>query len=257
VRRARSAALATAGLALALAGCGGSGGGGRPALVVSAATSLKQAFTSYGGGFAPAHVRLSFGGSDELAAQIRAGAAPDVFASANTKLPQALFAAGKVDRPVVFAGNRLVIAVPANSTKVRSLSDLARPGVQLAIGSPTVPIGAYTRKVLTRLPPARARAVLANVKSEEPDVGGIVGKVAEGAADAGFTYVTDVRAAGGRLRAVPIPAGLEPQVAYGVAVVRGTHHPEQARAFVRGLLSGAGRQALLRAGFQPPPRGAR
>ena len=40
---------------------------------------------------------------------------------------------------------------------------------------------------------------------------------------------------------------------YGVAVVKGAKQPEQAKAFVDGLLSGAGRDALDRAGFLPPP----
>ncbi len=96
-------------------------------------------------------------------------------------------------------------------------------------------------------------AILANVRSNEPDVGGVVGKVAQGAVDAGFVYVTDVQAAGGELKAIELPAELKPQVAYGVAVVKGAKHPEQAKAFVDGLLRGAGREALDRAGFLPPP----
>ena len=39
-------------------------------------------------------------------------------------------------------------------------------------------------------------AILANVRSNEPDVAGVVGKVAQGAVDAGFVYVTDIRAGG-------------------------------------------------------------
>ena len=57
-------------------------------------------------------MRASFAGSDELAAQIRQGVKPDVFASANTKLPDELFEEGLVEKPVVFAANELVLAVP-------------------------------------------------------------------------------------------------------------------------------------------------
>jgi molybdate transport system substrate-binding protein len=248
-------ALLAAVAATALAGCGGndaSGSGGAPTLKVSAAASLKQAFTTYGDGFAAAQARFSFAGSDELAAQIRAGARPDVFAAANAKLPDALYADGLLEKPVAFARNRLVLAVPSDHPKIQRLEDLTRTGVTLAVGAPAVPVGAYTRKVLGGLPAAQSKAILGHVRSNEPDVAGVVGKVSQGAVDAGFVYVTDVKAAGGRLRAIELPASLRPEVVYEAAVVKGTEHPQQARAFVRGLLSGAGRQALDSAGFERP-----
>jgi molybdate transport system substrate-binding protein len=146
-----------------------------------------------------------------------------------------------------------VIAVPKGSTSVKSIGDLAKPGVTIAAGSPTVPIGAYTRTVLARLPAGERAAIERNIKSNEPDVAGVVGKVAEGAVDAGFVYVTDVKAAGGKLTAVQIPAPLQPTVVYGATVVKGAAHPKQAQQFIAGLLGGSGRQALVQAGFGLPP----
>ena len=230
--------------------CGG--GDGTPTLTVSAASSLKRAFTAYGREFASAHARFSFAGSDELAAQIEQGVRPDVFASANTKLPEELYAKGLVERPAVFAANRLVLAVPAQGAKVHSLADAARAGVTLAVGAPSVPVGSYTRKVLSHLPAAERGGIVRNVRSDEPDVTGVVGKVAQGAVDAGFVYITDVRAADGRLAAIELPRALQPSVAYAAAVVKGASHRAQAEAFVRGLLKGAGRRALDRAGFERP-----
>ena len=238
--------------ALALGGCGDDGGSGssKP-LTVSAASSLKSAFTSYGDQFDDARVRLSFAGSDELAAQIRKGVRPDVFAAANTKLPDALYAEGLVQKPVVFAGNRLVIAVPAGSG-VKSVADLAKPGTKLAIGSESVPVGEYTRTVLGKLPPEQGKAILANVRSSEPDVKGVVGQVAPGAVDAGFVYVTDVVATDGKLRAIELPAALQPTVSYVVAIVKGAKNPDGARKFVDGLVQGDGARILREAGFEKP-----
>jgi len=250
-------AVVAAALATVAGGCGGDdAGAARPAsgasgpVVVSAAASLQAAFTAYGEAFGD--VRFSFAGSDELAAQIEQGVRPDVYAAANTALPDELHAKGLVEAPVVFAANRLVLAVPAKDARVGSLADAARPGVKLALGAASVPIGAYTRRVLDGLPAAQRAAVLANVRSEEPDVKGIVGKLGQGAVDAGFVYVTDVAAAKGAIEAIDLPADLQPTVRYGVAVVKGAKHPEAARRFVDGLLDGAGRAALRDAGFEPP-----
>jgi len=248
----RRALASIAVVALAAAGCGG--GDGKPTIKVSAASSLKSAFESYARDFTAAKVSYSFAGSDELAAQIRQGVKPDDYAAANTKLPDGLYTKGLVEKPVQFATNRLVIAVPKGSTSVKSIGDLAKPGVDIAAGSPTVPIGAYTRTVLARLPAGERDAIERNIKSNEPDVAGIVGKVAEGAVDAGFVYVTDVQAAGGKLTGVHIADALQPTVVYGAAVVNAAASPSEAKQFIDGLLSGSGRQALLQAGFGPPPK---
>ncbi len=221
--------------ALLIVGCGN-----EEALKVSAAASLKTALPTYEPG-----TRYSVAGSDELAAQIRAGARPDVYAAANRSLPDALHREGLVERPVVFASNRLVVATPARVSKVERVADLARPGVRLAIGSETVPVGAYTHALIARLP--GSRAILANVRSNEPDVAGVVGTLTQGAVDAGFVYATDVRGAGGRLRAIDLP--VDADVAYAAAVVRGTDRVSAAREFVSGL---RGARALTDAGFGAP-----
>jgi molybdate transport system substrate-binding protein len=245
--------LAILALTLSFAACGDSGSDENPALVVSAASSLRNAFTDYAKTFTPAKARLSFGGSDELAAQIRAGSPVDVFAAANTKLPDQLYADGKVEKPVAFTGNRLVLAVPKGSTNIKSTGDLVKPGVKLAIGAATVPIGSYTRDVLGGLPAIEKNRILANVKSEEPDVAGIVGKLTQGAVDAGFVYITDVDAASDKLRAINLPAKISPTVIYEAAVVKGSKHPDEAKQFVDGLVSRSGQDALKKAGFLPLP----
>jgi len=254
VRTRLTAAVLAAILSVAVAACGSSdsGGAGGGDLVVSAASSLTDAFPAYARSL-DGTVRFQFAGSDELAAQIRQGVTPDVFAAASPRFPQQLHDEGLVGRPVAFATNELVLAVPLRSDRVYGLADLARAGTTIAIGSATVPIGAYTRDVLARLGPAAARAILANVRSEEPDVKGIVGKLAQGAVDAGFVYQTDVQAATGKLRGIALPARLRPQVVYEAAVVNGAPHPARARAFVAGLLGADAQTALHDAAFGAPP----
>jgi molybdate transport system substrate-binding protein len=248
----RIASVAIAALALALAGCGGDDSSGNAAskqsLVVSAASSLTGALTSCSKQFERANVRLSFAGSDELAAQIRQGVKPDVYAAANTKLPDQLAQEGLLDTPVNFATNELVIAVPKDSS-ISSINDLAKPGTKLVIGSETVPVGSYTRAVLGRLPSGENQEIMANVRSNEPDVKGVVGKLTQGAADAGFVYRTDLT---GDLKAVALPQDLQPVVEYGAGVVKGTEHPNMAKQYLDGLTNGACADALRSAGFGSP-----
>jgi len=234
---------------------GGCGSDDQRRLVVSAASSMTAALEKCAPEFGDAEnadVRLSFAGSDELAAQIRQGAKVDVYAAANTRLPDELYADDLLDRPVEFATNEFVLAVPKGSD-IDSIGGLTKKGTNVVLGSESVPIGEYTRETLAKLPPGQEKAILANVRSNEPDVKGIVGKLTQGAADAGFVYVTDVNATGGELQAIELPAELEPQVTYGAGVVKKAAQPELAQAFVDGLTEGDCAGALKDAGFGRAP----
>jgi molybdate transport system substrate-binding protein len=237
--------LALAALAASVVGSGCGESGDDP-LTVAAASSLTEAFPAY-----DSESRYSFAGSDALAAQIRDGAPVDVFASANTDLPHELHEEGLVEEPVEFARNELVLAVPIGSD-ISSLDELARSNADLVIGAEGVPVGDYTREVLGRLDAEQRGAILARVRSEEPEVKGIIGKLVAGAADAGFVYGSDVRAAVDDLTAVALPRELRPAVVYGIAVVTDSDQPDEAADFIAGIRGVAGSEALLDAGFNVP-----
>ena len=232
-------------------GCGGDGGP-PPDLDVAAATSLRGALSAFADGFGQARVRLQFAGSDAIEEGIRAGERPDVYAAAEAEAPDQLFSEGLVEQPVLFAANELVIGVPRRARAITGISDLARPGVTVAVAGPRVSLGEYTDVVLDRLNAGVRDAILAHVAERPPDAGAVVESVAAGRVDAGFVYRSDVRAARRRLRAITLPARLQPSVLYKAAVVRGARHQAQARAFVDGLRGPAGRRALQDAGFRVP-----
>ena len=195
-------------------------------LVVSAAASLEPAFTDYAE-TAGIDAKQSFAGSDDLAAQIRQGVTPDVYAAANTSLPDDLYKDGLVEKPVVFATTRWCSRCRRARTSTRSTTSPATSRWRSA-----------TRACRSATTPARCSAacrrsesdaILDNVRSLEPDVAGIVGKLTQGAVDAGFVYITDVVATDGALKAIDLPKDLQPDVAYGAAVVDGAANPEGAQ----------------------------
>lgn len=195
--------------------------------------------------------RVSFGGSNQLAQQVRLGFPVDVFLSANPKYVRDLYREGLVRKPVVFASNSLVLIVPRrNPAHIRAVGDLtSRSNLRLVVGGPAVPVGLYTREVLQRLKLLR---VLRKAVSLEPDVKGIVGKVALGEADAGFVYATDVGPVANKVRVIPFPRRAQPTVRYEAAIATRPHDLEAARAFMTALLGNEGRKALRAAGFGLP-----
>jgi molybdate transport system substrate-binding protein len=214
-------------------------------LTIFAAASLTTVFPQIA-----KHERYSFGGSNMLAAQIQQGAPADVFASANTKLPEQLYERGLVEKPVVFTRNELILIVPkSNPSGIHSVYDLRKPGVKLDIGAVGVPVGDYTRIVLHNL---GLDDVLSNVVSQETDVREVLAKVALGEADAGFVYLTDARTVRGKVATIGIRWSAQPIVQYAVAVVKSSPHLASARAFVKGLLGKASQAKLRAAGFLAP-----
>lgn len=247
VRRACVAAAVLA-IAAGTAGCGGSSGGDTT-LTVFAAASLTEPFTDLGKEFEAAHpgvhVQFSFAASSDLAAQVAQGAPADVLATASTSTMQQV---GKQAEDVKdFATNTMEIAVPAtNPAHVRSLQDLARKGVKVAVCQAQVPCGVVAAEVFKN---AHLRFTPA---TEEVDVKSVLTKVGLGEVDAGVVYVSDVHTAPETVRGIPIPAGVNAVTTYPISVLGATKQQKLADAFVALVTGPDGRGALHDAGFAAP-----
>lgn len=221
-----------------------------------AAASLTEAFEVLASDFEAAHpgidVDLHLAGTPTLVLQLQEGATAgslpaDVVATADDASMQELVEAGMVAPPVVFARNRLALAVPpGNPAGVEDVADLGRPGLRVALADPAVPAGRYTAEVLARV------GVQVLRPSREPSVKAVATRIELGEADAGVVYVTDVRVARGRLDAVQIVAEDEVVVRYPIAAMVGTEQREAAEAFVAFVRSAPGREVLADAGFLAP-----
>jgi molybdate transport system substrate-binding protein len=214
-------------------------------ITVYAAASLTDVFPKIG----PAE-RYQFGGSNTLAAQITQGAPADVFASANMTLPNQLFGGGLCSKPVVFTRNTLVVVVPkSNPANIRSIYNLAKPGVKLVIAGAGVPVGSYTLQILKNM--NLSVSVLKNVVSTETDVREVLAKVALGEADAGFVYTTDAKTVSDKVKVLKVPAWAQPKVQYGICVVSRSGNKTDAQAFIKKVLSKSGQARLRTYGFLP------
>ncbi len=231
-------------------------------LTVLGASSLSKVFPLIGSAFTKSNpdvrFKFEFAGTDALAAQIEQGAPADVFAGASTKYSDDLSAKGLISNPRPFATNRLVLILPAgNPAGITSLKELARPGIKLVIGAEAVPVGAYTRKILTNLDALYGAGydakVLANVVSNEDSVSSVVAKVQLGEADAGFVYVTDALAAGSAVRTIELPSQAQAVAVYPVAVLKASKNNADAQRFSDYLISPQVQAMLKAAGFGPPP----
>ena len=252
---------------LELAGCGSSGtpaaspaapsatGSSMPALSgtvnVFGAASLQEAFTQLGQQFEAAHpgvkVVFNFGPSSGLATQITAGAPADVFASASTKNMDQVVKAKAANSPTNFATNVMEIAVlPKNPTGITQLSDLAKSAVKVALCQVAVPCGATAAKVFSN-----AKLTVTPV-TQEIDVKAVLTKVTLGEVDAGVVYVTDVRAAGKKVKGIEIPTDVNASTEYPIATLTKAPNKASAQAFTDYVLSAAGASVLTADGFAKP-----
>jgi molybdate transport system substrate-binding protein len=221
-------------------------------LTVYAAASLTDTFTEMGKKFEADHkgvkVKFSFGGSSDLVAQIQEGAPADVFASADTANMDKATADDLVEGdPVNFASNTLEIAVPPdNPAKVASLKDLSKAGTKVVVCAPEVPCGAAAQKV------EDASGVKIKPVSEEQSVTDVLNKVQTGEADAGLVYVTDVQAAGDKVKGITFPESKSAVNTYPIGALADSKNKDLAKEFVDLVTGPDGQQVLADAEFAKP-----
>ncbi|WP_240699752.1 molybdate ABC transporter substrate-binding protein [Sphingomonas naasensis] len=245
-----------------LIGFGAAALGGRQALaaqrgpLVLAAASLQESMNAAADAWARlGHARpvLSFAASSALARQIAAGAAADLFVSADEPWMDDVERRGMIvaGSRANLVGNRLVVVQPASAPAAAAKLPLGRllANGRVALADPaSVPAGRYAQASLTRL--GVWQSVAPRVVRGE-NVRAALALVERGAAEWGVVYATDARAS--RLvRAVRLlPANSHPPIRYPLARLRAATSSD-AEGFRRFLLSGAGKAIFARFGFMAP-----
>jgi molybdate transport system substrate-binding protein len=192
-------------------------------------------------------VKFSFGPSSGLAAEITSGAPADVFASAAPANMDTVVKAGDASSPQDFAKNTAEVAVPPNNPgNVTSVNDLAKSSVKVALCQPQVPCGVVAAEVFKNIGITVKPVTLA------PDVKSTLAQVELGNVDAGVVYVTDVKAAGAKVKGIVVPASDNASTLYPIDTISSSAHKSVAEAFVAYVMSPAGQQVLTAAGFQKP-----
>ena len=252
--RTLTAAAATTLALTSVAACGSDDGDGTSkdvTLHVFAAASLTDSFTALGKQFEEGHpgtkVAFNFGPSSGLVEQIGSGAPADVFASASPTNMDTLVSDGDAKDPKTFATNSMEIAVPPdNPAQIGALGDLVGQGVKVALCQPQVPCGKVAAEVFANA------GLTVKPASEEVDVKSVLTKVQLGEVDAGVVYVTDVLAAGDKVKGVEIPDTQNASTSYPIAALEGSEHAKEASEFVDLVLSADGAKVLEEAGFAKP-----
>ena len=261
-------------VALAVVGafvCGACANGRTPAdepvLVLAAASltgvlgDLTAAYEAETG----TRIDVVLGSSGNLAAQIRYGAPADLFFSADEAFLDALIASGHVraDSRSVYAVGRLALVVPPGRVPPAGVQALADPAFRVvAIANPDhAPYGRAAREAL------RAAGVWEAVEPRlvlGENVAQALQFVRTGNADAGLIAlglvvppaegVSAGHVVAGRSE-VPyrdVDAGLHAPILQLAGVTTASVRPGSAQAFLRFVLSEAGREILYRHGFDAP-----
>lgn len=250
-------------LAGVLIGCQSSSPTLPPAQTVTifAASSLTDVFGELAQAFEDQHpgtqVVLNFAGSSQLAAQLIEGAEADLFAAADMAQMARVAENGRIQNNAIslFAANQLAIITPAdNPADIHTLTDLARPGVQIVLAASGVPIRQYTDAVIATLSPDLQRHFYANVVSEENNVRQLTAKVALGEADAALVYKTDITPdIAPQVQQITIPSTQNVTAVYPIAPLADTANPQLAQQFIAFVLSESGQQILAKWHFAPRP----
>ena len=223
-------------------------------ITVSAAASLKEAFTDLARQYEKQHpdakIKLNTAASGTLLQQLAQGAPVDVLATADLATMDKA-AAQNLIRPQTrktFALNSLVLITPKQgSLKIATPKDLLRSGVKrIAVGNPaSVPAGAYTQAALEK---QKLWSSLQPKIVHTQNVRQALDYVIRSETEAGFVYRTDAAL---KPHAVNIVASIptEKPVAYPIALTQSSKASNEAQRFVNYVLSADGQRVLQRYGF--------
>lgn len=225
-------------------------------ILVSAAASLKEAFTEMGHDFEGKNnvkVSFNFAASGQLKAQIEGGAPVDVFASAALADMDALEKKGLIEpnSKENFAKNVIVLAQNVNSKiQIKKVEELAKPETfgKIAMGNPdTVPAGRYAKESLTFY------KVFDSIKDKlvfGENVRQVLDYISRNEVDAGFVFLTDALTDKNVRKVLELPENSHKPIIYPIAVIKASKNLKISKEFIKFSMSHEGKAILKKYGFR-------
>ena len=263
----KAAALVTVLSVCAFSICGCAGSKAREEkkpveLIVFAAASMTETMEEIGKAYMEQNpdivITYNFDSSGTLKTQIEEGADCDIFISAASKqMNQLDITADKEANPdgldlidpdtrIDLLENKVALVVPEGNPKnINSYDDmiagLKDKTILLAVGNEDVPVGQYTQKIFSYYGLDMDDLDRDGVLSYGSNVKEVTTQVSEAAVDCGVIYSTDAFSAGLTV-ADTATEEMCGKVVYPAAVLKGSAHPKEAKAFLDHLKSdGSGR----------------
>jgi molybdate transport system substrate-binding protein len=220
------------------------------------------------------HLIINSDSSSALYTQITLGSPVDAFMSADQKWTKQLNSSSLLynNNYVNFTTNSLeVIIAQGNPKGITSMADLAKSGVKLVLADPSIPSGSYTNTTCWKIDSTWGKVgnaayvsngsyvnynatVHQNVVNYPLTVEQVVGAVSlnVGTADAGIVFVSDAvwgNMTSAQVQFMPIPAFVNTQGTYGIAVIGNTAQSALAQKFMDYWSTTAGQALLTEFGF--------
>ena len=263
---------------MGLVACGGSSEGGDAApaadnaqagqVQIFAANSLEKALPEVQELYTASHPDVTFAdsqfkGSDELVTTLQGGAAADILITASTATMDKAAENGSIDeatRADMFVNDLVICYKDGQDIAINDVKDLAGNGIEsIAIGDPNlVPAGKYACQTLDAAGLAKYtenedKTVTVEygdeIKSKMNDgadkVGTVAKYVADGEAQLGFVYSSDIFRYDGIKVAYTVPGDMHKDIKYPGAVVAGSANAEVAADFLNFCMTDADAQAIF------------
>lgn len=199
-------------------------------------------------------VRTEYGGSGQLLARYAETRKGDLFIPGTTFYTDKLREQDAVAELTVLVVHGPVLAVaPAKADTIRSIPDLAKPGVRLGLGDPqAMALGRTAEEILDRS--GQGEAIRKNVTVRAATVKQLALYVLDGNVDAAIIGAADVAQTPGKLAVLAIPPSWYRAEYAPVAVLKTSAAPDAARRFAAFLASDAGLAVFQSFGFPPAPK---
>ncbi|PLY00420.1 MAG: molybdate ABC transporter substrate-binding protein [Desulfuromonas sp.] len=219
-------------------------------LLVFAGAGMRVPLVELGQNFTSAtgiDVAYDFAGSGRLGGKILMGVTPDLFIPGSEKWAERLTSEGYLAECLPLAYHTPVIITPVGNTRVKSLADLTRSDVKIALGDPgAAAIGRNNLKLFER---AGIDPTTINVVARGVTVKQLVQWVEAGSVDAAIVWRADATQSG-QVATIEIPAALNPVERIPMCRTKNPAHPEEAAQFWNYLRSEAA-AVFATQGFEP------